>query len=168
MCIYLIAARIIAGDFACSNDFLLSGALSGSSSSFPGNFLLWISPSSLDSAFCKHILISAQDHVCMFSQAKQTKKPRKTQPPLQPSHRKQCQSACRFQWLFLLSVCNYPGMPFPTLLRQPGFKAPQRAEPPRLQAIALINHLLSDGELEQPQSKSEHGREAFPVPPSPV
>lgn len=106
----------------------------------------------------------------MFSQAKQTKET-PTVPPAVPP---QCQSACHFQWLFLLLVCNYPGMPFPTLLRQPGFKAPQRAvawspNPPKFTAsIVLINHLLSDGELEQPQSKLQYGREAFPVPPSPV
>ena len=134
MCIYPIATRIIAKDFACSNDLLLSGVLPSSSSSFPGDFLLRISPSSLDPAFCKHILTSARDHVCVFSQAKQTKKT-PTAPPAVPL---QCWSACHFQWLFLLSVCNYPGMPFPALLRQPGFKAPQRAEPPGLQTLPSL------------------------------
>lgn len=83
MCIYPIAARIIAKDFACSNDFLLSGVLHSSSSSFPGDFLLQISPFSLDPAFCKHILTSAQDHACFHKQSK----PKKPQLSLQPSHR---------------------------------------------------------------------------------
>lgn len=109
---------------------LPSEAILSPPSSFPGNFLLQIS-SSLDPAFCKHILTSAWDQVCMFSQAKHTKKSPATPSAVPP----QCWRACLFQWLFLLSVCNYPRMAFPTLLRQPAFKALQRAELPGLQTL---------------------------------